>query len=84
MAKLTPGQRDELLIRLDQKVQDSLPRIETHLEKINGHLDDHSFRLRTVEVRQQERNKPSKKSIAGYVSGGVAIVIALWKSFYGG
>ena len=84
MAKLTAGQRDELLIRLDQKVQDSLPRIEGHLERINGHLDDHSYRLRTVEVRQQERTKPSKKAIGGYTGGILAIVVALWKAFTNG
>ncbi|KKL98834.1 hypothetical protein LCGC14_1820460 [marine sediment metagenome] len=54
------------------------------VKEIKLHLEDHSYRLRTVEVRQDERNKPSKKAIAGYVSGAVAIVIALVKSFYNG
>ena len=81
MSKLTAEKRDELLIRLDQKIMDSLPRIETHLERINGHLDDHSKRLTITETLQHERNKPSKKSIAGYITGGVAIAVALWKAF---
>ena len=81
--KMKPSERDELLIRIDQKVQDSLPRIEDHLEKINGHLDDHSKRIITVEVLQKERNKPSKKALTGYISGGVALVVALWKAFLG-
>ena len=80
---MNKAERDDLLIRIDQKVQDSLPKIEKHLEKINGHLDDHSKRLTTVEVLQGERNKLSKKSIAMYISGGVAVVIALLKSFMG-
>ena len=84
MAKLTAGERDELLIRLDQKVQDSLPRIETHLDKINGHLDDHSKRITITETLQKERNRPSKKAIASWVSGAAAIIVALWKSFMGG
>lgn len=83
MAKLTPTARDELLLRLDQKVQDSLPRIEKHLERINNHLDDHSKRITITETLQKERNKPSKKSIAGWVSGAIAIAVALWKAFIG-
>ena len=71
----------ELLIRLDQKVQDSLPKIEKHLEKINGHLDDHSKRITVTETLQKERNKTSKKTYAGYVSGIIAIAVALWKAF---
>ena len=78
---MKPAERDELLIRIDQKVQDSLPKIEGHLDKINGHLDDHSKRLTTVEVKQEERHKPSKKTLAGYITGGVAIAVAIWKAF---
>ena len=77
------SERDELLIRIDQKVQDSLPKIERHLDKINGHLDDHSKRITITETLQKERNKPSKKSMAGYISGAVAIGVALWKAFTG-
>lgn len=88
MAKLTPAARDELLIRLDERVfhirEKSLPKIETHLEKINNHLDDHSHRLTKVETLQKERNKPGKKTVAGYITGGAAIVVALWKAFTGG
>ncbi len=75
------AERDALLIRLDQKVQDSLPRIEAHLEKINGHLDDHSKRITVTETLQKERNRTSKKTFAGYASGILAIAVALWKAF---
>lgn len=75
------SERDELLIRIDQKVQDSLPKIEQHLEKINGHLDDHSKRITIVEVKQEERNKPSKKTLSGLGVGIVGIAVALWKAF---
>lgn len=81
MAKLTPTARDELLIRLDQKVQDSLPKIESHLDKINEHLDDHSKRITIVEVKQEERNKPSKKTLTGYGAGIIGLAVALWKAF---
>ena len=74
----------DLLIRIDQKVMDLLPKIEEHLEKINGHLDDHSKRITTVEVKQEERNKPSKKSIGGYGAAVVGIIIALWRAFTNG
>ena len=77
------SERDEIIIRIDQKVQDSLPKIEEHLCKINGHLDDHSKRLTTVEVLQKERNKLSKKTMGGYLTGATAIVVALWKAFIG-
>ncbi len=90
MPKLTPTARDELLIRLDQKVQDSLPRIEDHLEKINGHLDDHSYRIKQAEddidterLLAKERRRTSKKTLAGYASVITAVFIALWKSFIG-
>ena len=76
-------ERDILLIRLDQKVHDSLPKIEKHLDKINGHLDDHSKRITITETLQKERNKPSKKSLAGYTSITLAILVALWKSWFG-
>jgi len=69
---MKPSERDELLIRIDQKVQDSLPRIETHLEKLNGHLEDHSKRITIIETQK----KPSKKLIAGS-TGGAAGLIAL-------
>lgn len=78
------SERDELLIRIDQKVQDSLPRIENHLDEINGHLDDHSKRITITETLQKERNKPSKKTLGGYAAGVVAIAVALWKAFTGG
>ena len=82
------AERDALLIRLDQKVQDSLPKIEKHLEKINGHLDNHSYRIKQAEddidterLLAKERRKTSKKTIGGYASGAIAIAVALWKAF---
>ncbi len=80
---MKPSERDELLIRIDQKVMDSLPKIESHLQKINGHLDDHSKRLTIVEIKQEERNKPSKKTLGGYGAMIGALAVALWKAFYG-
>lgn len=73
------SERDELLIRIDEKVQNSLPRIEKHLEKINGHLDNHSYRITTMEAKQ----KVSKKALTGYITGGFALVAALWKTYFG-
>ena len=61
-----------------------LQNIDSHLDKINNHLNDHSSRITIVETLQKERNKPSKKSIAGWVSGLIAIVVALWRAFYNG
>jgi len=78
------SERDNLLIRIDQKVQDSLPRIENHLAKINGHLEDHSQRITITETLQKERNKPSKKSMTGWISAAIAIAVALWRAFTNG
>ena len=72
-------ERDNLLIRLDQKVQDSLPKIEKHLEKINGHLDDHYKRILTMEVS----SKTSKKLVGGYITGALAVLGLYWKSYFG-
>lgn len=78
---MKPTERDELIIRIDQQVRDSLPRIESHLEKINGHLNDHSKRITVTETLQKERNRASKKAIGGYISASVAIAVALWRAF---
>jgi len=43
MAKLTIGQRDEVLIRLDEKSNNiwrSIEKIESHQEAVNGHIAD--------------------------------------------
>ena len=80
---MNQSERDELIFRMSQQCEDFFPRIEAHLGKINGHLDDHSKRLTIVEVKQEERNKLSKKSIAGISSGIIAVAIALWKAFLG-
>ena len=80
------SERDELLGRLDERTRNTytlMEKQEKHLDKLNGRLDDHSKRLTTVEVLQKERNKPSKKTIGGYLTGATAIVVALWKAFIG-
>ena len=71
-------------------VRDNQVRIEKHLSKINGHLDDHSFRLKQVEDAIQterrlarERRKLSKKVLGGYGAIIVSIAVALWKAFTG-
>ena len=81
---MKPAERDELLIRIDQKVQDSLPRIEGRLEKISDLVDKHSIVINTLKTKQDERSKPSKKTIAGYISGVAAIAVALWRAFTSG
>ena len=80
---MNASERDELLSRIDQKVRDSLPRIEGSLEKINVQIDTHSLAINTHKIKQDERLKPSKKSIAGWVSGAAALAAALWKAFLG-
>jgi len=74
------AQRDELLIRIDERVKninEKTEQQEQHLAKINDHLDSHEHRLTVVETKQ----KMSKKQIAGYISGAAAVAAALAKSF---
>ena len=40
-------------------------------------------RVTVVETKQEERNKPSKKSLAGYTTGLIGLAVALWKAFTG-
>ena len=84
---MKPTERDEILVRLDERVkdirEDTLPKIEQHLERINSRLDKHGDEIVRIGTLQKERNKPSKKSIAGYIIGGIAIVVALFKAFTG-
>ncbi len=60
----------------DDGKEGDIPEIKKHLEKINGHLDDHSYRLVIAETQIKERtaSKISKKAIAGYSSGGLLVL----------
>ena len=75
------AERDELLIRLEERQIGHLRLTESqeeHLNEINGHLCDHSERLTIVETKVDERtsSKVSKKAMAG-ISGGVLIAISI-------
>ncbi len=48
--------------------------MKAELKAING-------RVTTVETKQSERNRPDKKTRAGWIAGGLALATALWKSF---
>jgi len=80
------AERDELLYRMDETVK-NIWRVteqqERHLERINGHLEDHSKRITIVETLQKERNRPSKKTLGGWGAVIVAAGVAVWKAFYG-
>jgi len=80
------AERDELLVRLDERTRNIYKLTEAqeaHLGKINSHLEDHSRRITVTETLQKERHKPDKKTIGGYITGAVAIAVALWKAFTG-
>ncbi len=64
--------------------QGDIPDIKGHLEKLNGHLDDHSKRLVTVETKVEERtvSKISKKAMLGYGGGGILVIITLVLQLY--
>ena len=87
---MKPKERDELLGRLDERtinIYQLTEKQERHLDKLNGHLDEHSKRLantegevRRVELKIDERTVPkhkrSKKIITGY-SGIILVVMTL-------
>jgi len=80
------AERDDLLIRLDERVNNIWKLTEAqeaHLSRINSHLEDHSRRIAITETLQKERNKPDKKTLSGYAAGAAAIAVALWKAFTG-
>ena len=87
MPKLTPEKRDDLLIRLDERVgfirEEALPKMEDHLMKINNRLDKHGAEIVRIGTLQKERNTPSKKTIGSIIAGAIALVVALWKAFTG-
>ena len=87
---MNASERDNLLIEIktsqkllfNQNFEDH-KEMKNHLAGINGHLDDHSTRITITETLQKERNKPNKKTTAGYITGGVGLIAALWKAFFG-
>ncbi len=68
----------------DAQFEGDIPEIKGHLKNLNSHLEDHSKRITITETLQKERHKPSKKIIGGYISGAIAVVVALWKAFTSG
>ena len=54
------------------------------VQQHGDHLDNHSKRITITETLQKERHKTSKKAVGGYITGAVAIAVALWKAFTGG
>lgn len=86
------NERDELLVRLDEKTNNIYAlneKQERHLSEINGHLADHSKRLadtegeiRRVEQKVDERteshiSKMSRKVKFGWVSGAIVLIATL-------
>lgn len=90
---MRPGERDDLLIRMDERVkalkdgeEGDIPEIKSHLKAINGHLDDHSKRItegegerKRIEQKIEERtiSKVSKKAVACYGGGTIVVVSTL-------
>ena len=79
-------ERDDLLVRLDERTNNIWAlseKQETHLSKINSHLEDHSHRLDIVETQVKERttSKVSRKAKVGYGSG---ILVFITLAYYTG
>ena len=79
---MKPSERDELLGRLDERTRNTyrlVEKQEKHLERINNKVEEHTIAI----ARQDERNRPSKKTLSGYGAMVAALVVALWKAFTG-
>ncbi|KKK82142.1 hypothetical protein LCGC14_2806380 [marine sediment metagenome] len=75
------GERDELLIRLDERTKQTLElthQQETHLNKLNSSIQQHAIDIAVLKDR-----KTSKKAISGYSAAIFGLLVALWKSFTG-
>jgi len=58
-----------------------ITEIKNDIKTLTAYVHKQSEKLAIVETLQKERNRPSKKSVAGWVSGSLALAAALWKSF---
>ena len=70
---MKPSERDQLLIRLDERSQNtwrSVEKIETHMDSINSSIYDHGERIATIEGA----GFGPKTKLAGL--GGVLLLIA--------
>ena len=78
MSKLTPANRDELLIRLDERTSNIwtlTEKQEKHLTELNNSVAKNTNRLNIIETKVDERtqSKISKKAVTGY--GGIAVTV---------
>ncbi len=76
---MKPSERDDLLIRLDERTNNiwrSTEAQEKHLAELNGSTKQIGNRVTVLETKVEERtvNKISKKAIAGYGSGGLLVL----------
>jgi len=65
--------------------------IKKHCKETNDHFEDHSKRITVIETRMEDHQtsidnagKLDKKTIAGYSTAIVGIIVALWKAFNNG
>ena len=77
---MNTGERDNLLIRLDERTKQNLElteKQEIHLDKLNTSVQKHA-----VDIAVLKDRKVSKKAIGGSVAASIGIIIALIKAFF--
>ena len=92
--RMKPSERDKLtqethqaLLGIpgteDKGLVGDFKELKEVVKEQNIQIDRNRVDINTLGTKQDERNKPSKKSIAGFATGGLAIVVALIRSFMG-
>ena len=84
---MKPAERDKIIQETHQALL-GIPGTEDFglvgdVKEVKADVKKINNRVTTVEALQEERNKPSKKTVAGYISVGAALAVALWKAFTG-
>jgi len=86
------GKTDEILAEIkklnvklygENGFEGDIPVIKRRQAQFFSHFDDHSKRITIMETRMEKHEKPSKKAMAGWISGVIAVGVALWKAWTG-
>ena len=82
---MKPSERDRLTLESHQALL-GIPGTEDKglvgdVKEMKGELKVINSRVTKVEVKQEERNKPSKKAMGGGIVASIGIVVALLKAF---
>ena len=76
MARLSITQRDELLIRLDERIE-KLPEIERHLDKLNGSVNETNIKLAATSTIAKSADKKADGNRKYMDKLTIAVIVAI-------